>query len=158
LWNEPDPGTASTASDAVVGGKLRRRDLAHATAEFTLHAQPTASAEARAAVRGVLTGWGLPEFCDTAMLLCSELVTNAVRHAGTRLRIGVERLPGGGVRISVSDQARSGRPRLAEPSQEAESGRGLWLVDRLANAWGTEAGRRGKTVWFELIARGSVAD
>jgi hypothetical protein len=58
----------------------------------------------------------------------------------------------------VSDGVRSGEPRVTSPREDDEGGRGLWLVDRLASAWGTERGRRGKTVWFELPAKEHVAD
>jgi two-component sensor histidine kinase len=84
------------------------------------------------------------------MLLTSELVTNAVRYAGTAIRISLERLHRGGVRIAVTDSARGDWPQVEKPTVDAEGGRGLWLVDRLASSWGTTAGRRGKSVWFEL--------
>jgi anti-sigma regulatory factor (Ser/Thr protein kinase) len=125
---------------------------------LTLQARPSAPAEARVAVRGVLVGWGLPELCDTAMLLCSELVTNAVRHAGTTVRISLDRLPDRTVRVAVMDGAPRGHPRVVEPGEEDESGRGMWLVDRLSSGWGTDHSKHGKAVWFELSPRELVIE
>ncbi len=139
--------------------RLRRRRLSgDTTAEFTLAAKPSAPAQARDLVRGVLNSWDLGVISDNATLLCSELVTNAVRHAGTRVKIDLERLPDDGVRVSVSDRAPGGHPRVVAPGVDDEGGRGLWLVERLASSWGTTRARRGKTIWFELLARAAVVD
>ena len=133
------------------GGLRRRRDHAGPTAQFTLRATPSAPAKAREAVREVLISWGFTDLCDTAMLLSSELVTNAVRHAGTRFEIVLERLDIGGIRVAVSDAAAGDWPSVKYAADDDEGGRGMWLVDRLAHSWGTTSGRGGKTVWFELL-------
>ena len=87
---------------------------------------------------------------DAAGLLTSELVTNAIRHAGTPVGLLV-RLDAG-LRVEVSD----GRPEMAVsagvPSGSSVSGRGLQLVDELASRWGVERDTDRKTVWFELDA------
>lgn len=141
----------------VVGERARRRSYPLAdSAEFRLRATAAAPATARDAVRDVLVSWGLTELCDTAMLLCSELVTNAVRHAGTRLSITLQRLPRG-LRVAVADAAGEAWPRLTNPADTDEGGRGLWLVDKLASSWGTTGDGGGKTVWFELVAHESVS-
>lgn len=117
--------------------------------EFTLPATAAAAGRARETVRGVMTGWGLGDEADTATLLVSELVTNAVRHAGTPLGISLL-LTDDCVRVAVTDGVGSVWPHLAEPDLEAEGGRGLWLVDRLARSWGVSTEEDGKAVWFEL--------
>jgi anti-sigma regulatory factor (Ser/Thr protein kinase) len=98
-----------------------------------------------------LGGWGLPHLADTAELIVSELVTNAVRHAreprGRLIGTRFERLECG-VRIEVHD-ANDRKPECQEVPGEAEGGRGLVLVDSLTDGrWGV--GNRegvGKMVW-----------
>ncbi len=95
------------------------------------------------------TGKPTAELVDRVVLATSELVTNAVVHAKTPMRLWVE-LRGSWLRVSVDD--RSPRPaRPAEPAlrPESEAGRGLQLVAALARSWGVEShrGGAGKTVW-----------
>lgn len=97
----------------------------------------------------------LPEpVCRTAELLVSELATNAVRHAGGRFEVVVEHTPNDGrLWVGVTDTG-PGYPILQAPGITAEHGRGLQLVNALADRWGVRR-RRGtdeKTVWFELAA------
>jgi anti-sigma regulatory factor (Ser/Thr protein kinase) len=85
---------------------------------------------------------------DTAELLVSEVVTNAVLHARTAVMVRVEvRLDG--VRVEVSDGSPR-EPRVSPYSSDAATGRGLRLLERLARSWGVRSDRRGKTVWFEV--------
>ncbi|WP_420802369.1 ATP-binding protein [Streptomyces taklimakanensis] len=105
--------------------------------------------------------WGWPpesEDSCTVALLVGELTANAVRHGRVpgrdfRLRLTYE-APAGTVRVEVSD-ASSDRPPIEpfDPSCDDESGRGLYLVDVLADRWGVAprepAGSVGKTVWAE---------
>lgn len=101
-------------------------------------------------VRSALADCPEPEIRDTAELLTSELVTNALLHGGTDLTVHVESCDGdGSVRIAVddgSDQA----PQLGEPDSEDLGGRGLPLVASLATRWGWESLPAGKRVWFEV--------
>lgn len=109
-----------------------------------------------------LNHWGMSALADTAGLVLSELATNALRHAsgpddrliGTRF----ERLPGG-VRIEVHDDDEA-RPGRKEPSAEADSGRGLLLVDMLTGGrWGvSDRQGGGKLVWAECAADSSVSE
>jgi len=89
------------------------------------------------------------EMVETAQLLVSELVTNAVAHAGTPVE--VECVPTeGGLRVSVCDGSRV-LPTAGRPDAWDERGRGLVLVDTLAARWGTRRHPgNGKAVWFEL--------
>lgn len=108
---------------------------------------PSAS-EARRFVAGRLADAGLEEMNDTASLLVSELVANAVLHAHTDLvvvlRIGQER-----VTVEVHDGS-AGSPSPKNYSSLSGTGRGLVLVEALAEAWGTEPTADGKYVWFDL--------
>ncbi|GGV85685.1 hypothetical protein GCM10010294_65330 [Streptomyces griseoloalbus] len=111
------------------------------------------SAEAaRKLVRTALAAWHLEELTDTAILLVSELVANAVKHTNSRvIRVVITRPSERFVRIGVVDRARV-LPELAKPSDDLlTSGRGLLLVDALAERWGTDLYRWGKQVWAELM-------
>ena len=88
-----------------------------------------------------------------AMLLTSELVTNAIRHAGTTFEVDVAPTGDGQVEVSVSD-ASSVVPHLVDAPPEAQSGRGLFFVEQYATAWGIEATKRGKRVWFIVPGEG----
>ncbi|WP_078888205.1 SpoIIE family protein phosphatase [Streptomyces sclerotialus] len=96
-----------------------------------------------------LREWGLAELADTALLLASELLTNGVRHAQGPLTLRVwHSVRELGVEITDGSTPRP-RARLAEGM--AENGRGLLLVEALADAWGTRPTTHGKTVWFTLL-------
>ncbi|MDX6284499.1 MAG: hypothetical protein QOH03_5570 [Kribbellaceae bacterium] len=110
---------------------------------------PAAVAEARQFVAEVCaaaqaTGSAL----DTAVLLTSEVVTNAVLHAGTPAHLTVWVDPTL-IRVQVSDESVE-VPSPVEADEEATGGRGLAMVALLANRWGVETRATGKTVWFEL--------
>ncbi|MFF0445527.1 ATP-binding protein [Streptomyces sp. NPDC004609] len=114
---------------------------------------PGCVGRARAQLRKALAGWGLTAIEDSALLVLSELLTNAVCHAFTAPEREIEtrctRSPEG-LRIEVRD-AGEGRPVPSAPAPEATGGRGLWLVDALADRWGvTEREGPGKVVWAEL--------
>jgi anti-sigma regulatory factor (Ser/Thr protein kinase) len=99
--------------------------------------------------------WGLAELADAAELVLSELLTNAVRHAAARTReVGTryERDSTGGVRIEVSDGSPV-TPRLRAATLDAESGRGLGLVNVMTGGrWGVvrDPSGGGKTVWAQI--------
>ena len=103
---------------------------------------------ARHFVADALARRGLDCLVDVAVLLVSELVTNAVRYAGgpVHLQIVVRR---GRVRVEVIDEAPDG-PRSASADTFAERGRGLLIVEALASRWSVEDLPPGKRVWFEL--------
>jgi anti-sigma regulatory factor (Ser/Thr protein kinase) len=104
-------------------------------------------------VREVCEYWqlALPDatVMDRAVLLANELVTNAVVHAHTEIWLRLE-LRGDRLHIAVRD----GSPRLLRlvtPDWQAEGGRGLWLVEQLARAWGVNRHPDGgKVVWCVL--------
>jgi anti-sigma regulatory factor (Ser/Thr protein kinase) len=87
---------------------------------------------------------------EIALLLTSELVTNAIRHARTRFAVEVHEVDGPQLRVSVSD-ASTEWPRVVVAPPEAQSGRGLFFVDQYAATWGVDAmPDGGKRVWFSL--------
>lgn len=124
-------------------------------AEWTFPADPGAVRTARTAVRGQLRDWDLDALADIAVLLVSELVTNALRHATGPIGVRLVRPvgPAGVLLVEVSDPLPDPpRERVARP--EDESGRGLQLVAGACVRWGTRLGGTGKTVWFELAVPG----
>ena len=117
--------------------------------ELELRPEPRAARAARAWVRQQVPP--LDEDSAQALeLLTSELVTNAVLHARTRLSVGVAPLVGG-LLVTVAD--RNLLPPTEQPYSETRtSGRGLALLEGLARRWGVATGDDGKTVWFVLDA------
>jgi anti-sigma regulatory factor (Ser/Thr protein kinase) len=93
---------------------------------------------------------GLPDpVKESVILMVSELATNAVRHTGHRFTVFVE-VAHGAVRVEVTDPG-PGLPIKRYPAPTDLSGRGLRIVESLANQWGVEpASPTGKTVWFTL--------
>lgn len=106
--------------------------------------------EARRFAREALLALGVPHPEDAVALLVSELITNAVLHAGTPVRLSVLRYDGV-LRIEVRDDDPT-PPRLVDPDPMRPGGRGIMLVDALAQRWGVNANERGKTIWFEVAA------
>ncbi|WP_422070623.1 SpoIIE family protein phosphatase [Streptomyces orinoci] len=111
-------------------------------------------AAARAFVRDTLQGWGFPDIIDDAVVLTSELVTNAVVHAGTAADVLCVRADGG-VRIEVSDRYPERELPVQNPGSrpgglDREGGRGLLLCTALAAHWGVEYTSTHKKVWFRL--------
>jgi CheY-like chemotaxis protein/anti-sigma regulatory factor (Ser/Thr protein kinase) len=106
---------------------------------------------AREFVERVLAAWGAERFLEDALLVVSELATNAVVHAESAFTVRLK-LSAAALRIEVSDAAAesSPEPRIAE--QTAEGGRGLFLVSAVSSAWGVEtrAERHDKVTWAEL--------
>jgi anti-sigma regulatory factor (Ser/Thr protein kinase) len=135
------------AIDAVFARPPYLRD------ELLLAPTLSAPAAARAFVQQVCHYWepALPDstLVDRTILLASELVTNAVVHARTDLRLRLE-LRGDWLHLAVRD----GSPRLLRvvaSDPHAPGGRGLWLVEQLATAWGINRHPDGgKVVWCTL--------
>ena len=86
---------------------------------------------------------------DTAELLVSELVTNAVVHAGTPVDIVVSVVADATLQVEVSDGS-GGLPTNRPGTQLSSRGRGLPLLDALSDCWGVRSTNGGKTVWFQL--------
>lgn len=118
----------------------------------TLSAEPEQVAEARRLVAGYLRESGEPDG-EVAVLLVSELVTNAILHGRAPLELRAQSAPGSGLRVEVADHDPSRPPLLNTAENLTEpGGRGLQLVDSLADRWGWSESGDGKVVWFELDA------
>ncbi|MFJ7913140.1 SpoIIE family protein phosphatase [Kitasatospora sp. NPDC096204] len=105
---------------------------------------------ARALVREQLAGWHLEALSDTTELLVSELVTNAVRVARDRVQLQLIRVDK--LLVEVSDDNHN-LPSLEPAEQLSETGRGLTVVAKLAERWGTARKTVGKVVWFECALK-----
>jgi anti-sigma regulatory factor (Ser/Thr protein kinase) len=101
----------------------------------------------RTAVRELTAGQG-EGLAEAAVLLTDELVTNAVVHGGGWYAVEMH-IDDMSMRITVSDHSRE-RPRVYGTSAVREHGRGVAIVDALAQRWGTCLTEEGKAVWFEL--------
>lgn len=133
-----------------VGDRRRERPSPPREARVSLPVHPSSSGRARRFVTSVLRSWRMPEMTDGAMeLLTSELTTNAVRHAGSAFTVAA-RYDGERVRIEVDDCSPQ-PPEPRTPTDDDTGGRGLILVEALADAWGTAPLPGGKRVWFELV-------
>jgi phosphoserine phosphatase RsbU/P len=136
--SESDPGVARSGSS--------RGSRARYTAEFS--DDPRSVAPARHWVAEVLAECGLNNLADTASLLISELVTNAVQHARTPFRVTVEVEPTRVV-FQVMDGSQE-LPVRGEPSRTEFGGKGLLFVDTMAATWGSRVVADGKVVFFTL--------
>lgn len=123
----------------------------------TFPCEPRTAAIGRKLVRDALAVWHLNGLADPAALIISELIANASRHTPCHsIRLLVRRPSTARVRVGVVDRAPSRLPVLGSADGGAESGRGLLLVDELADRWGYDlrgSGRRpwGNEVWAELL-------
>jgi anti-sigma regulatory factor (Ser/Thr protein kinase) len=126
------------------------------TAGVELACEPASAGHARSFVRRTLDSWGWPEG-NVPELLVSEVVTNALIHARTPIRLDVRDF-GSRVRVSVRDG--SGVPPARRPADlAAASGRGLEIVEALASSWGVDPSSSragGKIVWFEVLRPGTA--
>src|SRR4051794_40749120 len=120
-----------------------------ATAEQSFAPDVATIAVARRWVDDTLAAWGSDDLGWTAMLLVTELSTNALRHAATAYRVSLDRRKDGTVRTGASDGSPR-KPRARDYGVDATTGRGLGLVGSLAAAWGTSSLPDGKTVWCDL--------
>jgi anti-sigma regulatory factor (Ser/Thr protein kinase) len=117
--------------------------------------EPASAARARRFVDSTLRSWSCDRLLDIATLLVSELVSNAVLHAGTVIHVVIS-MHGELVRIEVHD-ANARNPIRKHYSSLATTGRGLLLVERMARDWGVDHDSEGKSVWFELDQSATAA-
>ncbi|MDN3269197.1 ATP-binding protein [Streptomyces sp. MA15] len=123
-------------------------------ATFTAH--PEEVARLRRVVRLRLTAWGHDDLVDAAQLCVSELVSNIVTHVGTGT-------PGslvlsehaGRLRIEVHDPDTRALPTLVDAEVDAEGGRGMALVDAMADRWGVRVYEDHKVTWCEFVVEGT---
>jgi anti-sigma regulatory factor (Ser/Thr protein kinase) len=121
---------------------------------FKLAARSTSAAEARHRTLAWLLRHSIDqEAGEAAVLIISELVTNAVLHSGSSVIGCTLRLDSGSLHIEVTDQGDSRQePAVGEPAADDVSGRGLLLVSALSKAWGfTPGSPSGRTVWATVL-------
>jgi anti-sigma regulatory factor (Ser/Thr protein kinase) len=131
----------------------RRSELLQRRARLT--PGPAAAAQARAQVRTAIRSWEVPVDPDVAVLLVSELVTNAITHQEGGPVTVVITCSGGRLRVDVLDTS-SALPVVADVPADAETGRGLLLVDSLSDEWGFHLTPAGKAVYFTLAFQPGV--
>jgi anti-sigma regulatory factor (Ser/Thr protein kinase) len=120
------------------------------TASVDLRPELRSIPAARHLVSALLGGWNAPQSQADVAVLVTELVANVVDHVGGEAVLTLElALSDGWLRISVADGS-AVRPVVRELSSADPRGRGLRLVQAIADRWGAEDHRGGKRVWFEL--------
>ncbi|MGW9521737.1 SpoIIE family protein phosphatase [Streptomyces diastaticus] len=127
----------------AAGGRLRQ----HVAPE-----DPEALAGARHLIRAAVRSWGSGERADEIELAADEMITNALMHTEGSAVVTLRVLTGTDRRLRVEvEDTSSALPRRREAAEDGVSGRGLLLVDRLADGWGVEARGTGKSVWCEFV-------
>ncbi|MDI9834154.1 ATP-binding protein [Streptomyces sp. KAU_LT] len=146
-------GAPPVRTDSVAGkGVGPQRGPGERRFRFELAAHPGSVARARRLTTARLSGWSVCEdTCETAALVVSELVTNAIVHTASE-HVVCELHDGADlVRIAVRDEGcAAGEPHSSPARQEEEHGRGLLLIDALCQAWGAHEHGSGLIVWAEL--------
>jgi len=117
--------------------------------QVRLAAKPAAVGQARCHVQAAIGAWAVPVDEHVAVLLTSELVTNAITHQPGRTITVVIVCSPGQLPVDVHGPSRA-LPVLAPAPVDAETGRGLMLVDTLSDEWGTYRTPAGKAVYFTL--------
>ncbi|MFD7510637.1 ATP-binding protein [Streptomyces sp. NPDC059853] len=165
----PPLGGLSARSASNGGGPVRGSDGAEPDAAgfatFALADSPASPGSARELTRSTLAGWGLAGLAEDATVIVSELVTNALRYGAPPAGAAASPLPpasadqpfllslvhcGGSVLCAVFDPG-SAVPVVREPDFFQESGRGLHVLESLAQTWGwTAPDVHGKAVWALL--------
>src|SRR4051794_25500734 len=131
-----------------VGGPIPSSSAPGTSLHVRLQPQPSSVAGARRQVTNLLEEAGRTDLAEPAVLLVSELVTNALLHAGTDIDLAAE-LDADGLLVEVGD----GSPHL--PSRRryaatAGTGRGLMMLESMVDDWGVTLHRNGKTGWVRL--------
>ncbi|MGP3963163.1 ATP-binding protein [Nonomuraea sp. 3N208] len=140
-------GTSRSRALVEAGG---RDSAAGRVASWWLSSDLSSVRTARGLTRETLAAWGFEDQVEVAELLVSELVGNAVDHAYGQVRLSFSARDGL-LRCEVEDEDPQ-LPRIRSVDVDAESGRGLVLLDMLSNRWGGVPTARGKAMWFELPA------
>lgn len=141
-------GTGGVAGDDLLGGTGER-------ASILLEGDPRAPGAARRFLREQLDGWQVEgDVADTAQLCVSELVTNAVMHAGTSSELSLD-LETGMLTVVVRDLGGPAHDHtsyspVVDDDEMRVFGRGLTLVDALSDRWGSVRDASGTTAWFVL--------
>lgn len=158
-----DPAQLGPVADALLGGAHRGDDVALLLLRYdgmavkprregwTVWRVPEAARHARRFTRRSLRGWGVADTAmDAALLVVSELVTNALVHTDGPVRLDFT-LIDRRLRVAVTDASPRTPFQPTDPGWEATGGRGILLVEAVSDSWGTVPVSGGKQVWSELL-------
>ncbi|MEU1707401.1 SpoIIE family protein phosphatase [Streptomyces sp. NPDC005706] len=158
-----DPGHLGLVADALLTGAHRGDDVALLLMRYdgmavrplreswTVWRVPEAVRHARRFSRRTLRAWGVsPDTLDAALLVVSELVTNALVHTGGPVRLDLS-LVNHRLRLAVADTSPRSPVKPTSIGWEATGGRGILLVEAVSAAWGTVPVSGGKQVWADLV-------
>ncbi|CAM5296821.1 hypothetical protein SGRIM128S_03338 [Streptomyces griseomycini] len=157
-----DPAHLGLVADALLGNAPRSDDVALLLVRYdgmatrplreswTVWRVPQAVGHARRFTRRTLRSWGVTEDLDTALLVVSELVTNALVHTDGQVRLDIA-LVNDRLRLAVADASPRTPVKPTSIGWEATGGRGILLVEAVSAAWGTLPVSGGKQVWAEFV-------
>lgn len=114
-----------------------------------LRPEARSSAASRQFIARALARWQLEALTETAILLTSEVVTNAIVHAQSQIAVTITRDDYRTITVAVTDRSRI-VPRLQHHVEDSATGRGLGILDSLASSWTVVSEDVGKTVKFTL--------
>lgn len=162
LLAKADPADAALLADTLLGGVERRDDdvallvlrydgtaIKPRRASWAVWRLPEAVGHARRFTARTLQAWDVSEGTDAALLVVSELVTNALVHTRGEVRLDIT-LAGDRLRVAVSDSSPRTPVKAASGDWEATGGRGILLVEAVSEAWGSVPLSGGKQVWGEI--------
>ncbi|MEU6222380.1 SpoIIE family protein phosphatase [Streptomyces sp. NPDC047042] len=147
----------SRPADRATDGTLppAARPTVRRTMLTIAQAEPERVSVARRQLREQLHDWPCPDQVDSAVLLISETATNVLVHTDADALVVAEVMGDPGarrIRVEVTDVS-DDLPHKRRPGELASSGRGLMLIEMLADAWGVDPRGEGKSIWFELYER-----
>jgi len=146
-------GELGTGSDDTAVMILTRDEGLRRTAALDVPAESSAPGTARSWLRTMLGRWGVDnDLRQRALLGVNELVTNALLHARSPAHVELD-LDERRLLVLVTDRGLGSSVAVQDTDPSAVRGRGLALVEAVADAWGNERTSRGTTVWFELSLR-----
>lgn len=157
-----DPAHLGLVADRLLAGANRSDDVALLLMRYdgmalrplreswTVWRVPEAVRHARRFTRRTLRSWGVPGEADAALLVVSELVTNALVHTDGQVRLDLT-LINNRFRIAVADNSPRTPIKPTSIGWEATGGRGILLVEAMSAAWGTVPVSGGKQVWSEIL-------
>ena len=141
-------GTMSARARHIIAATVTNLGTGAALCTKTFPARADQVAQLRTVIKDTLTDHPA---CDTVVLLASELAGNAIRYSGSRFfAFTIARTHHGGLHAAIIDEGRTGFPHLKNEAADAEQGRGMKIVDALAERWGIiRHADIGVAVWFE---------
>jgi DNA-binding NarL/FixJ family response regulator len=141
--------------DGLLQQLIKIGEREHLSASLELSSEPSSISAARHFLDTLCAQWECGDILPEARIIVSELVTNAVLHAGTKCEVRVTLTSDDALRIEVTDHGHGELPVPQQPDPNALHGRGLLIVSVISSAWGIEAVRgNGNLVWSVLLPMG----